>query len=122
MKQLIIFIIILSILGVSCFYDTEESLYPDLGSCDTTNVTYSGSIVPLLDNDCLSCHAAVVAAEKGGSINLEGYQNVYDVKEYILGSIRHESTSKPMPKDAAKLKDCLIQQFEIWVADGAPDN
>lgn len=122
MKQIIILTVIFTALSVSCYYDTEESLYPDLGSCDTTNVTYSGSIVPLLDNNCLSCHAAGVAADKGGSIDLDGYQNVFDNKDYILGSIKHQSPSKPMPKNAAKIKDCLIQQFEIWVADGAPNN
>jgi hypothetical protein len=119
MKQLIITAVILIALSVSCYYDTEESLYPDLGSCDTTNVSYYGSIVPLMENNCLNCHGGSVAAAKGNSINLEGYKNVFDNKDYILGSIRHDSKNKPMPKDLPKLKDCLIQQYQIWYDAGA---
>jgi hypothetical protein len=121
MKRLIYTLAILTALSVSCYYDSEESLYPDLGNCDTTNVTYTGSILPLMENNCLSCHAANVSASRGGGINLQGYQNVFDFKESIVVSIK-QTGPKPMPKNASKLKACLIQQFDIWVAAGAPDN
>jgi len=121
MKQLIIILTILTALVFSCYYDSEESLYPEsnLISCDTNNVTYSKSIVSLLNNNCLSCHSAQNAAENGG-INLEGYENVFNYKESISASINH--LGSPMPKNSAKLKDCLIQQFDIWVEAGAVEN
>lgn len=122
MKRILISLAILSAMVVSCYYDSEESLYPDLGSCDTLNVTYSGSILPLLENNCLSCHASSVAADKGGDINLQGYANVSDLQFSILSSINHEAGAKAMPKNSGKLKDCLINQFTIWVNAGAPAN
>jgi hypothetical protein len=124
MKQIFCTIAILSVISFSCYYDTEEALYPEgnLGNCDTVNVTFSASIVPLLDNNCLSCHAKSVAQSKGGSINLQGYQNVFDNKETILGDIMHDGANHDMPKNTSKLKDCLIQQVDIWIKAGALDN
>ena len=123
MKRILISLTVIAVLvTASCYYDSEESLYPELGSCDTVNVSYSASIYPLLNNNCLSCHSAKTSKDKGGDITLEGYSNVVDYKEAILGSIRHENGSKPMPKNGDKLKDCLIRQFEIWVDAGYPNN
>ena len=61
-SPLTIVAIILVLLG-SCYYDSEEALYPVINSaCDTTNVTFSGTIVSLLANNCLSCHSNATAA------------------------------------------------------------
>ena len=124
MQKLIFTLAILTVLVFSCYYDTEEGLYPqgNLGNCDTVNVTYAKNIFPLLDNNCLSCHAASVAKDKGGNINLQGYPNVFNNKESILGDIKHDGNNHDMPKNTNKLKDCLIQQFEIWNAAGALNN
>jgi hypothetical protein len=118
MKRIIYTLAILTLLSVSCYYDSEESLYPDLGNCDTVNITYSGNIVPLLDNYCLSCHYSGAPSNTGGNINLQGYANVIKFQVAILASIK-QTGPKPMPKNSAKLKDCLISQFEIWQNDGS---
>lgn len=122
MRQLLITAVILTALSVSCYYDTEESLYPNFIGCqtDTAKITYADYISPMLDNNCLNCHGSKVAKDRGGNINLEGYQNVVDNKDYILGSIRHDKNNKPMPKDSPKLEDCYIQMFEIWMAVDCP--
>jgi hypothetical protein len=124
MQKLILTLAILAVLSFSCYYDSEESLYPEgnLGNCDTNNVTYYGSIVSLVDNNCLSCHAGKVAKNKGGDINLQGYKNVFDNKESILGDIKHDGNNHDMPKNTFQLKDCLIQQFQIWINAGALEN
>jgi hypothetical protein len=122
MKQLVIIAVILTALSISCYYDTEESLYPDLFGCetDTVKITYSSSISPMMENNCLMCHGSTVAQSWGGDINLDGYQNVVDNKDYILGSIRHDKNNKPMPKGSSKLETCYIQMFEIWMAVNCP--
>ncbi|HRP00505.1 MAG TPA: hypothetical protein PLN54_13800, partial [Flavobacteriales bacterium] len=40
-----------------CYYDKEEVLYPN-SFCNTTNVTWSGTIQPLVTSRCASpgCH------------------------------------------------------------------
>jgi hypothetical protein len=116
------FVTILSF-AVSCYYDNEEALYPSLASsCDTINVTFRGKIVPLLANNCLSCHSNASAASAGNNIRLENYTDVKSRTTAIAGSLKYSGTYSPMPKNGGKLNSCLISQFDIWVRDGAADN
>ena len=114
--------IILVLLG-SCYYDSEEALYPALSSdCDTTNVTFSGKITPLLANNCLSCHSNATAASSGNGIRLENYTDVQTRAAAIAGSIKQTGTYSAMPKNGGKLKACLITQFDLWVSKGMLNN
>jgi hypothetical protein len=121
---LILFTILLTVVVSSCYYDSEEYLYPSTSSqCDTTNVTYSLSVVPIIQNNCLSCHSNSTAS-MGGNIKLEDYA---DVKlraddHRLLGSVEHQSGYSPMPQGAKKLDDCKISTIRIWVNAGAPNN
>jgi hypothetical protein len=126
MKRLVYhlaFVVIFLVFMVSCYYDNEESLYPSLNSsCDTTNVTFSGKIAPLLLNNCLSCHSNTTAPGSGNGIALENYADVRARATAISGSINHTGSYSPMPKNGGKLKACLINQFDIWVRNGTPNN
>ena len=122
MRLILSLLVFLIILNFSCTYYSEESLYPETNLCDSTGVTYSGIIFPILENNCFPCHGSAVAIEKGGHLVLEGYSNIVDIKDIIRVAIRHESGAQPMPKDAAKLNDCQIRQFEIWLESGSPEN
>jgi len=108
----------------SCYYDSEEYLYPGTGSqCDTTQVTYAQSIVPIIRNYCLSCHGNSTSS-LGGNIKLEDYT---DIKlraddHRLLGSVEHKDGYSPMPKGASKLNNCNIATLRIWIAAGAPNN
>jgi len=106
----------------SCYYDNEEALYPSLISCDTTTVTFSGKIAPLLANSCLSCHSNATAAGAGNNIRLQVYADVLARTTAISGSIKYTGTYSRMPKNGGKLSDCSISLFDIWVSDGAPNN
>jgi hypothetical protein len=107
----------------SCYYDSEEALYPELGSgCDTTVVTFTGKIAPMLANNCLSCHSNATAAGSGNGIRLENYVDVKNRATAISGSINHTGTYSPMPKNGGKLNSCLIKQFDIWIRTGMPEN
>ncbi|HEY5470803.1 MAG TPA: hypothetical protein VIK07_09795 [Bacteroidales bacterium] len=106
---------------VSCYYDNEEALYPALSnSCDTTNVTFSGTIVPILKNNCYSCHSNANAAF-GANIHLEGYANVVTNYAKIIVSINLGSGVKAMPP-GGKLKACSLTQFDIWIRNGMLNN
>jgi hypothetical protein len=126
MKRLIYplaFVVIFLVFTLSCYYDNEESLYPSLNSsCDTTNVTFSGKIAPLLLNNCLSCHSNATALGSGNGIALENYADVKSRAAVISASINQTGSHSPMPKNGGKLKACLITQFDIWVRNGTPNN
>jgi hypothetical protein len=123
MKRLIIsftIIVIFSFFFVSCYYDNEEALYPSLNSsCDTTNVTYSGTIVPIFNNSCLTCHSNPAS---GGSILLTSYAEVVANAPRITGSIKQLAGFSAMPKNSGKIKSCSITQWDIWVRNGMPNN
>lgn len=114
---------IFSIFFVSCYYDNEEALYPALNtSCDTTNVTFSGTIVSLLNNSCYSCHSNSTAASFGNNVRLQNYADVQTRAVSIAGSIKHTGSYSPMPKNGGQIKTCSIIQFDIWVRIGMPNN
>lgn len=52
----------MSLFITGCYYDNEEELYPGSGSlaCDTTGVTFSTDIMPVVNAKCAlsGCHAS----------------------------------------------------------------
>jgi hypothetical protein len=123
MKRLIISLATIAISSyffVSCYYDNEEALYPSLNSsCDTTTVTYTGTIVSILSNNCYSCHSNANAAF-GGNIRLENYADVISNSTKIIPAIK-QTGLKPMPP-SGKLKECSLTQFDIWIRKGMLNN
>lgn len=116
-------IAIFSFFFVSCYYDTEEALYPAISnSCDTTNVTYSGTVVPIFSSNCYSCHSNKTAASNGNNIALENYADVVTNNVAISQSINQTGSIPPMPKNGGKIKACSITQFGIWVRNGMLNN
>jgi hypothetical protein len=124
MKTHTLFLLLaVGLLVTGCYYDSEEALYPQLNSgCDTTNVTFAGSIVPILSASCYGCHSNANAAQFGDNIRLESYDDVKRNLERLHGAVTWQSGYTPMPQNTAKLNDCSIQIIEIWMAQGAPDN
>jgi hypothetical protein len=117
-------IIVLTIF-TSCYYDSKEFLYPELISgCDTSNVTFSNSVSPLLQQFCYSCHSNASAASFGSNIKLQDYA---DVKNYadngkLLGTVQQLSGYSPMPKGSGKIPNCDILLIEQWINVGTPNN
>jgi len=98
----------------SCYYDNVEELYPQAPSCDTTNVTYSNTVWPVINANCTSCHSGGFPS---GNVRLSNYDEISAVAKdgRLLSVIRHEDGWSPMPKGGGKLPDCDIQQIETWV-------
>lgn len=125
MKILIPIIAIFLFAASSCYYDSQEYLYPQLSSsCDTTNVTFAGSVKPILENSCYSCHSNATAVSFGGAIKLQNYADVKlrvdDGK--LIGSVKRLSGYSSMPKGSSQIESCKITTLDIWVKAGAPNN
>ena len=122
-RKILIITLLAAVIAGSCYYDSEEYLYPQISSgCDTTAVTFSGTILPMLQNHCMTCHSNNAAPSFGGNIKLENYADVSSQSATVLSAIRQDGSVPPMPLGGAKLNDCLIGQFAIWVNDGTPQN
>ena len=105
----------------SCYYDNEEELYPQPPPCDTSNVTYSDDVWPVINNYCSGCHSG---SAPSGNVSLSNYTEIATAAQNgsLLGAIRHEDGWSPMPKNGTMLPSCNIKHIEIWVAHGTPDN
>ncbi|HEX2975066.1 MAG TPA: hypothetical protein VHO68_03940 [Bacteroidales bacterium] len=104
----------------SCYYDSEEALYPQLSSaCDTLNISFSSTIMPILSNNCLSCHSDANASF-GGGVHLQSPADVRANTPKIIPAIER-SGPKPMPPNG-RLKACSVSQFKIWALNGMPLN
>ncbi len=101
----------------SCYKDNEMSLYGEV-DCDTTTVSFSNDIFPIIDMNCTvtGCHTA------GGSApgTFENYAQVKDKVDD--GKFRNRVLiSQDMPP-GVPLTDCQILHITKWLNDGAPNN
>ena len=107
----------------SCYYDNEVYLYGPGGStaCDTTNVTYSGTIAPIMASaNCNSCHSA----SSGSSVITTDYTNLKKavVSGKLLNSLNWTGGALQMPSGGAKLPACTLAKISKWVNNGALNN
>jgi hypothetical protein len=125
MKRIILITITLAFAFLihSCYYDSEEALYPNLDTtCDTNNVTFSVTITTMLSENCYSCHSNSTAASVGGNIKLQDYVDVAAQSTSLANAIQHTGSVTPMPKNGGKVSDCAINQFNIWIRQGKLNN
>lgn len=109
-------------LTVSCSWDNEEAFYPPEAICDTLDVSFSSQVLPILTNNCFSCHSNQNAPDFAFGISLEDHADVALMGPAITGAIKHLDNYSPMPKNAPMLDSCSIMKIEAWVNQGSPDN
>ena len=87
------------------------------GPCDSTNVTFGNTVLPILQNNCIGCHNNTVPV-------FTGYTGVKTLATNgkLLCAINHGNGCAAMPLNAAKLSDCKIRLITKWVNAGSPDN
>lgn len=111
-------IVLFSVTG--CYYDKEEILYPQT-ACDTANVTYSSSVVPVLISNCNSCHGG---STPSAGIGLDTYAGVKAqvTNGRLWGAVSHATSYSAMPKNAPQLSTCSLAKIKKWIDAGAPNN
>lgn len=105
-----------------CYYDNEQELYQfTTVNCDSSNVTFSQTIAPILQTNCNSCHSQSVAS---GGIITSGYSNVLIIVNNgkLYGSVNQKAGFSFMPKGGNKLSDCNLSKINKWINNGAPNN
>lgn len=91
-----------------------------LDACDTTNVTFSGSIFPLISANCMGCHSG---ASPSGGIALENYNDIkaVAVNGKLYGSVSQTAGYASMPP-GSRLLTCQIDMIRIWIDGGSLNN
>lgn len=90
-------------------------------NCDTSSVSFSADIMPILSDFCVSCHNA--SAPSGGVV-LNTYNGVKAVADNgrLVGSVFHMPGFSPMPPSGTRLDECKLNKIKAWVNAGAPAN
>lgn len=124
MKQVIIIFMTFLFVIAGCYYDNKEYLYPELpGSCDTSQVSFSLTVKPVLQTYCYTCHSNTTY-QIGNNIKLENYADVKIAVDNgsLNGSIAHLKGFSPMPKGGGKLSNCNLDQIKSWINQGAKND
>ena len=105
---------------IACTKTNEQRLILD-GYCAIDTPSYAKDLVPVINKSCMPCHNAV---QQQGGVELDSFSLVsgYVHLNTLLPSIRHDAGAMPMPSGSEKLDSCYIQLFELWAAQGTPDN
>ena len=87
-------------------------------ACDSTIVTYTTKIKPIVDKWCIGCHAE---NSPTSGISLGNYDQMVACVNSgrLMGSLRHEPDFSPMPK-SGQLSVCSVNLFQIWINNNTP--
>ena len=104
----------------SCYYDNEEELYEYYNAqntCDTTAVSFSNDIMPMIQGNCITgCH---VAGGSGSGI----FENYAEIKAKVdNGSMNNRVVVQRTMPPGGSLTECQILQLQAWILKGAPNN
>jgi hypothetical protein len=88
-------------------------------TCDTSNVTFSGTVWPIINTNCKGCHSA---SNPSGGYNLDNYTSIsgYAKNGILMNSLTGNGVPK-MPSGSSLIQ-CNIDQVSIWVKNGASSN
>lgn len=122
-------------LVAACSYTNVNDLpTPAPTPCNLpTLISYQNDILPILKEDCYSCHDAAHYQDSppkgsGGTLNMENFSqlqyyslaaNGHNGASVLVGSVRGDAGFVPMPFGQAKIEPCEIALLEAWSAAGA---
>lgn len=88
--------------------------------CDTSNVTFSVNVWPILNATCKGCHSGSGAS---GGVKITNYDQVKSLVDdgSLQSVLGRKGPKKPMPP-AGPLEKCASDQIRIWIAEGAKNN
>ncbi len=101
-----------------CYYDKEEVLYPN-SFCNTTNVTWSGTIQPLVTSRCASPGCHVPGGQSPDLSTYTAFKAQVDLGRVQARAIQGNPSFMPA---SGKLPNCNIQQLQAWIDAGALNN
>ncbi len=112
------FLILAAAVLSGCYYDNEEELYPGTAICETTGVTWSATVQPLIQARCATpgCHVS-------GGTGPGDFTQYANVKAKVDdGRFQAEVIQAGSMPPSGRLADCDIQKLQVWIDAGAPNN
>lgn len=91
-------------------------------SCDTTNVSYSNQVVPILVNNCYQCHQGAGASSGVDFSSYGAFKGWAGSTSYVIGDLTGAPGYTPMPYGMPRLSDCDINTILAWIHQGTSNN
>lgn len=105
-----------------CRHADDDVVAPAPEACDTSAVTYSGRIVPIMQARCAlpGCHVQ----GGNGTGNFTTYAGVLSQVQNgnLVSAVQRTAGAIPMPPDGSMIPACDIAAIVAWVNAGAPEN
>ncbi|MEI8134764.1 MAG: hypothetical protein WCH46_06755 [bacterium] len=88
------------------------------GDCSNSNVTFEGSVLPIIKYNCTGCHSG---SNPAGKISLTNYDEIaaQAANKKLLATITYSKGYIAMPP-YSKLSICDANTLKIWVRNGYP--
>lgn len=92
-------------------------------TCNVSNVSFSQTVLPLIQENCTGCHSSQSYTKSGGGVLLESYDDIRRsaLEGRLLATTDYSSPYK-MPKNSLRLSKCSIDALRTWVLKGAPND
>ncbi len=120
---LFLFILVAGLLLASagCTTDNEEDFFTVKNPCDTTLVSYSTHIAPVMANSCNSCHAPGFPS---GGVITSTHQGLSVVagNGKLKGAVFHQMGFTAMPPGQNMLDSCSLNRIAAWINQGYQNN
>lgn len=111
------------VLAAGCYNDKYDKLYPTGPvACDTTTVSFSADIMPVLSAKCNNAGCHDVTASGGYNLATYAGAQLAVTNGRMIGSVTWTAGFSAMPKGMPKLTDCEINKMRRWVNQGAQNN
>lgn len=105
-----------TVLVSSCSNDSSSDL---IGSNNNEDITYTNTVKSIIDNNCISCHAATPV--NGAPMSLVTYEQVKEavLNRGLLDRIsRTQGAPGMMPNGGTRLPQAVINQVIAWNTQG----
>lgn len=89
----------------------------DNTGCNTSNVTYTATIAPIMTTWCNGCHSGT-RPSAGIDLSLRSTVEAQARTGFLMGTITHASGFVSMPPGSQKMDDCSIAQIKAWIDTG----
>ncbi len=121
-EETLAIIVFLFVTVSACYYDNKEELYQNFPqACDTSNTTFSATILPIMHQSCAipNCHVGVMPQS---SLDLSTYGDVQIIglDGRLVGTVTG-SSGLIMPP-SGPLTQCEVKKIKKWVQNGVQNN
>lgn len=104
-----------------CSKESADRLSGGTTTCDTTNVSYSQQVLPILQDNCYTCHQGT-GAQSGIDLSNFSILQAHVKNGDLKSAVTHTGSVTPMPYGLPMLPSCEVNTIVAWVDQGALNN